>query len=196
LKLSQVEISTIKKKIWILIPVLLVFILGAGLYIKIYSEIKQETLTSWIQEPSADCGIVLTGSAGRIREGISILTRGFVKKLIISGVHPDVELRELFHETPVTSNWKEEDVILEKKSATTYGNAQQVWPLAEVLGCRDIVLVTSQLHMRRAYKTFQQSFPEGYSIQKHTIPSSQNENTFIEISTEVLKSIFYSIWAY
>lgn len=153
-------------------------------------------MTSWQIDPTADCAVVLTGGAGRIREGISLLTRGFVKKLIITGVKPELELHDLYQAGAFTAGWNDEDIILEKKSTSTFGNAQQSWPIVEALGCRGIVLLTSQLHMPRAYRTFQKSLPEGYLIQKQTIPSSQSEASLLETSTEVLKTFFYSIWAY
>jgi uncharacterized SAM-binding protein YcdF (DUF218 family) len=182
-----------RRYFYLIIPVILIFV---AVFVREFQVINSEPMTSWDQDPIADCAVVLTGGAGRIREGFSLLTRDLVKKLIVSGVHPDVEIRDLFTAWPFTSGWREQDVILERKSETTYGNAQQSYQLVEALSCRDIVLVTSQLHMARAFRTFQAAFPKGFTINKHALPPSQTESSFFEIATEVLKSLFYSIWAY
>ncbi|MCB0411288.1 MAG: YdcF family protein, partial [Bdellovibrionales bacterium] len=47
---------------------------------------------SWIMDQRADCGLVLTGGPGRLREGFDLLVQKNIKKLIISGVHPDAGL--------------------------------------------------------------------------------------------------------
>jgi len=196
LKLLQQDHRLKKKLLFFSLAFLPLVIFFGMFFLEAYRKIRSEPLTAWQTDASADCAVVLTGGAGRIREAISLLTRGLVKKLIISGVHPDVELRDLYQMGPYTYGWNDEDIVLEKKSSTTFGNAQQSWPLVEALNCRGIVLVTSQLHMPRAYLTFQKAFPEGFALQKHTIPPSQSEASIYEISTEVIKTLFYSIWAY
>jgi len=161
-----------------------------------YRIIKLEPISAWEKDPSADCAVVLTGGAGRVREGLSLLARNLVKKLIISGVHPDVEFSDLYASWIYMGEINEKDVLLERRSSTTYGNAQQSWPLAEALGCRDIVLVTSQYHMPRAYQTFVGAFPQSFPIYKHALVASRSESSTEELAIEVLKGIFYSLWAY
>lgn len=187
-----------KKKI-LTIPILLTLLgllVFSSFFFKERRAILDEPPTSWRAELKADCAIVLTGGAGRVREGIDLLAKNWVRKLIISGVYPNATLRDVFPLWPVYGDLKEENVILEYRSNTTYGNAQQSLPLVEVLHCKDIALITSQRHMFRAYQTFQSAFPSSIRIYKHTIPSSRVENGFLETSTEVLKSLFYGLWAY
>ena len=99
-------------------------------------------ITAWTQDHSADCAVVLTGKAGRVREGFDLLNQNQIQKLIISGVYPKATLEDIFKEWPYYGSVSEKDVILEKRSGSTYGNAQQTLPLVEALKCRDLILVT------------------------------------------------------
>ncbi|NJM09759.1 MAG: YdcF family protein [Bdellovibrionaceae bacterium] len=141
-------------------------------------------------------GIVLTGGPGRVREGFDLLAQGQVHKLIISGVHPRATLRDIFPQWPYYGTLRASDVVLERRSGTTYGNAQQSLPLVEALRCRSLVLVTSHLHMRRAFKTFRQVYPPELLILTRAVSSGSIPPRSSDLSFEVLKSLFYSLWAY
>ncbi|GIL17873.1 MAG: hypothetical protein BroJett040_16240 [Oligoflexia bacterium] len=170
-----------------------------GFFILVISEYRLvvgERISSWEEDPLADCGVVLTGGPGRIREGFALLSRKQIKKLIISGVHPDARLREIMPQLPYYGDISEKDVILERHSATTYGNAQQSLSIVEALKCRDLVIVTSQIHMSRAYRTFQGAFESRIPLYKHAINSGRSESDIQYVWFEVFKSIFYSLWAY
>ena len=174
------------------------FLLGGVVFAFTYSFdlIDQEPISSWEISPPAECAVVLTGGAGRVREGISLLARGMVKKLIISGVNPSVELKDLYPPWMVNGDIDEKDVILERRSTTTYGNAQQTSTIVEVLRCKELVLITSQVHMPRAFRTFQGSFPKGFPLRKHTLAAGKGESSLWDLWFEVSKNIFYSFWAY
>ncbi|WP_253720866.1 YdcF family protein [Bdellovibrio bacteriovorus] len=177
--------------------VLLIFI-GTVLY-RFYDEyqnVQHETVQSWLKTPTADCAVVLTGGAGRVREGFDLLANQNVKKLVISGVYSNARLREIMPVWPFYGNLTENDVVLDRRSETTYGNAQQSLPIVEALKCRDILLVTSRLHMYRSYRTFRATFPENIYIQKHAIIGGRYESSVWETTFEALKSLFYSFWAY
>lgn len=153
-------------------------------------------LDSWDFDSSADCGVVLTGNSGRIREGMSLLSNKLIKKLLISGVHPDIQISQLMPLMPVYGDLKREDIILEKKSGTTYGNAQQSFPLIEALQCKDIILITSHIHMYRAYKSFRAVLPASMPIRRYAVVSGRFNVSAWEVWMESFKSIFYSLWAY
>ena len=119
-----------------------------------------------------------------------------VRKLIISGVHPHATLREIFPQWPFYGGLHEEDVVLERRSATTYGNAQQSLPLVEAMHCHSLVLVTSHLHMRRAFKTFRRVFPPEILIVTRSVSSGYIPPRSWDLGLETLKALFYSLWAY
>lgn len=154
------------------------------------------SISSWATDPTADCGVVLTGGAGRLREGIALMQRNSIKTLIISGVHPQTELRDLIAPFDIAIGANPSQIILERRSQTTYGNAQQSMPLLEALQCKDFILITSSLHMYRAQRTFLANLPSSIQMLTHATPPSKVEESYFGLATEVLKSIFYSIWAY
>ena len=158
--------------------------------------IANQPLTSWAEDQSADCGIVLTGGPNRIREGLELLSRRAVLKLIISGVNPQTELRQIFSQMPYFGDFNEKDVILERRSRTTFGNAQQSNPLVEALRCRDVILITSRAHMYRAMRTFRAEFPPSITILARAVASQTAEPSQSEIVLEAAKSLFYGLWAY
>jgi uncharacterized SAM-binding protein YcdF (DUF218 family) len=168
----------------------------AAVFVTEKNRIQATSLDLWSKTPRGDCAVVLTGGAHRIREGFDLLYLGQVKKLIISGVHSEAELREVFPHWSAYSTLSLDDVILEKRSGTTFGNAHQTQPLIQVLGCQKMVLITSQLHMYRALQTFRSVYQDSIEIIPHTVHLSRTERGFFELWTEVLKSIFYSLWAY
>ena len=156
---------------------------------------QAEKITSWLNDGVADCGVVLTGGTGRVREGFDLLSRGEVKKLIISGVNPKARLRDILPEWPFYGNLNESDVILERHSGSTYGNARQSLTLVQAMNCQSILLVTSRLHMYRAYRTFGSIFPDDVQINKHAVGDFDDLGTGVKV-IEVMKSLFYSTWAY
>lgn len=161
-----------------------------------YNLVEQEVVQSWLTSQTADCAVVLTGGPGRVREGFDLLSNRSVKKLVISGVFSNARLREIMPVWSFYGNLSENDVVLDRRSETTYGNAQQSLPIVEALKCRDILLVTSRLHMHRAYRTFRSSYPENIYIQKYAMIGGRYEASVWEVSFEALKSLFYSLWAY
>ncbi len=175
------------------------FVLGAGFcyrYVQEFQAVERETIDSWIKTPIADCAVVLTGGPGRVREGFDLLANQNVKKLVISGVYSNAKLREIMPVWALYGSLTENDVVLDRRSETTYGNAQQSLPLVEALKCRDVLLVTSRLHMYRSFKTFRATYPENIYIQKHAIVGGKLEGSLGESGFEALKSLFYSLWAY
>lgn len=161
-----------------------------------YQRVQGEEMISWTKSQTADCAVVLTGGAGRVREGFDLLVNQNVKKLIIAGVYSNARLREIMPMWPFYGSLNENDVVLDRRSETTYGNAQQSLPIVEALKCRDILLVTSRHHMYRSYRTFRSAYPENIYIQKHPVVGLHYESSVLETAFEALKSLFYSLWAY
>lgn len=167
-----------------------------GLAFRFYREfqfVMKEPITAWTESKSADCAVVLTGGPGRVREGFDLLSNRQIKKLIISGVHITTELDDLLPLRPVYGEINDEDIVLDRRSTTTFGNAQQSLPLVEALKCRDVILVTSRLHMFRAYRTFRETFPESLVLVKHSIYGSTKDQRWGDTLFETVKSFFYSI---
>lgn len=144
----------------------------------------------------ADCAVVLTGGPGRIREGIDLLANKSVKKLIVSGVNPNSFFKQIFPMWVYYPEVSETNVVLEKRSETTFGNAVQSLPLVELLKCQDVLLVTSQIHMYRAEKTFKKIFPKTIQIKANPLFLPKETYTLFDLVQETFKSLFYSLWVY
>ena len=182
---------------WLTLALTLIFLVAAvSVFRREKGLVRRETISAWSEDHRADCAVVLTGGPGRVREGFDLLAQGQVHKLIISGVHPSATLREIFPQWPYYGPLRAEDVVLERRSGTTYGNAQQTLPLVEALRCKSLVLVTSAIHMRRAFKTFRRVYPAEILILTRGVSSGSIPARSSDLTIEVLKSLFYSLWAY
>lgn len=179
----------------------LFFVMSLALLIAVfmyreYHKVISIKADSWTTDVVGDCAVVLTGGRGRVKEGFSLLSRGAIRKLIISGVYEKAQLRDLYPEIIFNSTIEPNDILLEKHSQTTYGNALQTRTLVDALKCRDLILITSQTHMYRAYKTFRSHFPREFLISKRAIVAGSHEHEWSEALEEAMKSIFYSSWTY
>ncbi len=142
----------------------------------------------------AGCAVVLTGGAGRVREGFDLLSQGAVRKLVISGVHSEVSMSDIFPQKFFDGSFSTKDIVLEKQSKSTYENAEYTLRLVQKLKCKDILLITSHLHIYRAERVFRKIFPPGYRINTVAVPpASLSVESYV---VEALKSLFYSLWAY
>lgn len=158
--------------------------------------IIRQPVNAWVDDVFTDCAVVLTGGPNRLREGFDLLSRKAVQKLIISGVNPQVELKDIFPLKPFYGQINEQDVILERRSRTTYGNAQQTWPLVEALRCKSVMLITSRIHMYRALRTFRAEFPRDFPILPRAVVGNNEPPSKFETFSEAYKSLFYGFWAY
>lgn len=177
----------------------LVFLFISILAYLLYKEsqiLQSYGVNSWTEDQSADCAVVLTGGAHRIREGFDLLNQNRIKKLIISGVHPHAQLQDIFPLMDFYSQVDPENVVLERNSQTTYGNAKQSLQIIEALHCRDIILVTSRLHMHRALQVFKASFSKDFPIYPRAVLWKEYHHNFMDLFTESVKSLFYSLWAF
>jgi len=193
-------------RVYLGIVIFLVVLTVPTLSIKNYGEILQNQPPKIRpSQAQSDCGVVLTGGAGRIREGISLLSHGQIHKLVISGVHQHSTLADMFPEILFYPEIKLENVILERRSNSTAGNAQSSLPIVEALGCQSILLITSDYHMYRALKTFVQVFPGAVKIIPYRVTSDRlylRQHVFFDtrywgtVFEEWCKYLFYEVFVF
>ncbi len=164
------------------------------LFYRHFNTLRQYPVTAWLEDHTADCGVVLTGGGNRISDAIEQLYLKRIKKLIISGVNPATQLRHIFPQRSFFGDIDLDDIILEKRSLTTYGNAQQTLPLIEALNCKDVVLITSKLHMYRAFATFKSHFPKEIPIYRRSTVGKRYDAHWTRVGVETFKTVFYDIW--
>ena len=175
------------------IGVFAVIAVGFSIVIWIFMKtfhLKNQEVTSWKTRMEADCALVLTGGPGRIKMGFDLLQRGDVRKLVISGVNPKVSLEDIFSQIDTYTSVQKFNVIIENHSATTYGNMKQSLPLLNRLRCQKTLLVTSYVHMPRAYRLFEKNAGE-LTFVPYSIYSRHKFSGFLY---EALKAVFYEIW--
>lgn len=165
-------------------------------YMKELKNVQSYKVNSWSDNHRGDCAVVLTGGPGRVKEGIDLLATRSVQKLIISGVFKHSNLRDIFSERPYFGSIRDEDILLDKFSKTTFSNALETLSMVEGLHCRDLILITSQVHMYRAYKTFKNVFPKDFQIIRRTVAGGDYTPKTLDVMEEAIKSLFYSMWAY
>lgn len=187
---------------WYLKTNIIILVIALFLCARFYIEAKKikastRTVSAWKEDHRADCAVVLTGGLGRVRDGVDLLAQKQISKLILAGVYTSSKFEEIFPLWPYYGSVNRKDVILERRSQTTYGNAQQALSLVEALRCRDIILITSNLHMPRAYRTFRAIFPETIPIYQRSVQTGPRAGaSYSDLFFETLKSTFYSLWAY
>ncbi|MBI5682506.1 MAG: YdcF family protein [Deltaproteobacteria bacterium] len=151
---------------------------------------------------SSDVIVVLTGGTGRIETGASLLSKGRAPFLILSGVNRESDLKSIFFKTNIDIDSKR--VILETSSKSTYENAVEVKAILKEKGFKDIVLVTSNYHTKRAFYIFRKVLPPDVKIQTHPVSTPNfDENRWWQHATsigivvmEFIKFYWYKVQLY
>ena len=95
--------------------------------------------------------VVLTGSPGRLERGLALLEEGRAQAVLISGVPPDARPQDYAARYGVDPGLFPAKIALGQESVDTRTNAEEVARWLERRRYRSIRLVTSDLHMHRAY---------------------------------------------
>ncbi|WP_225770716.1 YdcF family protein [Inquilinus sp. Marseille-Q2685] len=106
-----------------------------------------------------DAIVVLTGGSERLRAGLDLLARGTAERLLVSGVHRDVRLEELFALSPTDDSLRC-CVDLGYAASDTIGNAREAAAWMRAHGFRSLRLVTSNYHMPRSMLEFRAAMPD------------------------------------
>ncbi len=146
-----------------------------------------------------DAIVVLTGGSARLSTGIALLQGGLSRKLFISGVHPGVEINEIWRlagppspsfpspSSPSPSSSPElldpgaapvsfppltDAIVLGYNAGDTIGNATETaqWIAEHRLG--SLRLVTAAYHMPRSLLEFHHAMPEATIIPHPVFPLS------------------------
>jgi uncharacterized SAM-binding protein YcdF (DUF218 family) len=112
-----------------------------------------------VKNVNAEAIVVLTGEGQRLAAAVDLLQRGAGRRLLISGVNPDIDKEEL-------DNFLDGGVAfsccadLGFDAADTHGNAVETrgWVLEH--GYTSLIVVTSVEHMPRSLLEFSSEMPE------------------------------------
>ncbi len=154
---------------------------------------------NYIQEAyRADAIVVLTGGKGRARVGLNLLRKGSAGLLIISGVNRDADLDSIFLNQ--ISGPERVNIILEKRSRSTYENAVEVRRLMEERGLKSMLLITSVYHMKRAAYVFSKVMPPEIKVATYSVKTTSFDekkwwfgNSLAILTVEFIKYYWYVI---
>lgn len=150
--------------------VLLLVLLGGG-FAAFVSQI--ELLPSTVQSGKADGIVVLTGGQLRIETGIDLLRAGKARRLLISGVHPDVSAGQIRKAVGAGPDDFRCCVDIDKAALDTVGNAEQAAAWVQRNGFHSIIVVTSYYHMPRTLLEMRRKLPRVALVPHFVRPASQ-----------------------
>ncbi len=118
-----------------------------------------------------DAIVVLTGGAGRIDRGFTLLQKGVAPRMLISGVDRAVRPHELAAEYHVPEKLLACCVTLGREAIDTRSNAIETANWLERHDYDTVRLITTDWHMRRAALELRQVLPPGRSLIYDAVPS-------------------------
>ncbi|WP_448662580.1 YdcF family protein [Sphingomonas sp. CJ20] len=103
-----------------------------------------------LDDRKTDAIVVVTGGPGRIDRGIAVLTRGDAKRMLVSGVDPDVKPVEFAVQYKIDRTLFSCCIDLGWQAVDTRSNAEETQKWVARHGFKSIRLVTTDWHMPRA----------------------------------------------
>ncbi|GLS99616.1 hypothetical protein GCM10007897_09980 [Sphingobium jiangsuense] len=129
----------------------------------------------WLPQPldlrTTDAIVVLTGGAGRIDRGLTLLRDGAAKKMLISGVDRSVRPHELAVRYKAPDTLFDCCVTLGREAIDTRSNGIETAHWLEKRGYDTVRLITSDWHMRRAAFELRQALPEDIVLVYDAVPT-------------------------
>lgn len=128
-----------------------------------------------------DAVIVPTGGAGRIAHGLEVLDRGLARKMLVSGVDPEVKPGEFAAEFGVAPATMDCCVTLGFAAVDTRSNAAETAKWVAQNEVRSLRLVTTDWHMRRTASELARTLPDHVTVIRDAVPSQPDFGTlFLE----------------
>ena len=122
------------------------------------------------RETPTDAIVVLTGGSKRLATGLDLVTHGLAERLLVSGVHRDVEIDQLLRKGPETGQDLLCCVDAGHGALDTAGNAFESAVWMRHHGFRSLRLVTGSYHMPRSLLEFRHAMPEAVVIPHPVFP--------------------------
>lgn len=130
----------------------------------VYSELPQKAKLDEGFKP-VDVIVCLTGGKGRIRHALELYEKGYGRLLYISGIDPQVQMKEILRELKFVGPIDERNLILENVATNTIENAKQVNQFMHDRHLSSALLVTSIYHVRRSNFIFRKILPKDVHIE-------------------------------
>ncbi|MEM7567472.1 MAG: YdcF family protein, partial [Pseudomonadota bacterium] len=108
----------------------------------------------------ADGIVVLTGGDARLREALALLGENRAERLLITGVHPDVDAATLAKNWPDRADLFACCIDLDYRALDTSGNAAETGRWIARTGYTSLIVVTSDYHMPRSLLELSAAMPD------------------------------------
>lgn len=109
---------------------------------------------------NADGIVVLTGGSSRVSDAIELLSAGYGRRLLISGVHPTNGYSDIQRTIPDSQRLLGCCVDLDRSAVNTRSNATETRRWAVERGFHSLIVVTSNYHMPRAIVELSHAMPD------------------------------------
>lgn len=146
-----------------------------------------------MESGETDAVVVPTGSGGRIGRGLDVLRKGQARKMLVSGVDPEVKRREFAVEFQVEPRLMHCCVTLGAEAVDTRGNAVETAKWVSEHKVRSLRLVTSDWHMRRAALEIGRELPKGVELVRDAVPTHPTLRTLFLEYNKLLASFLAPI---
>ncbi len=121
---------------------------------------SQDARRTPAEPPHADAIVALTGGADRVATALSLLRAGRADRLLISGVHGNVELPFLARGTGIDPATINDRVTIGRDATDTLGNATETAAWVRSQNIHSLIVVTAGYHMRRALTELHRDLPD------------------------------------
>jgi len=121
-----------------------------------------------------DAIVVLTGASGRIERGLAVLRAGEAKRMLVSGVDPDVRPVELAVQFKIDRKLMACCIDLGWQAVDTRSNADETAKWVQRHGYKSVRLVTTDWHMPRARMELRSTLGGGVEVIGDGVRSGAN----------------------
>jgi uncharacterized SAM-binding protein YcdF (DUF218 family) len=144
-----------------------------------------------------DAIVVPTGGRERIPIGLALLAAGRAQKLLVSGVHPDVDRATLLRELQPPTSIDRERIVLGHVAGDTRGNATEAAAWMRQERYRSLRLVTANYHLRRTALELARVLPEATIVLHPVFPPQIKREWWLNPGTAMLLAAEYGkyLWS-
>jgi uncharacterized SAM-binding protein YcdF (DUF218 family) len=146
----------IKRLFWVIALLAIAsFVIGFVAFVENISAMRQPELSK-----SSDGIVALTGGHNRLEAAAALFAHGSGKRLLISGVNPSIDKKDLLNAVGGDPEKFSCCVDIDHEALETVGNAEQTAKWAKDNGFSEVILVTNNYHIPRSVLELKRTAPK------------------------------------